>query len=133
MVTKLSIRSALFGPSFRKTKIQTFFSDWYRMFSSLMSSITSYGKKIGHELQKYMMKCTPVPNVIKIKVHYYMYILYICTEYEDNSALSLETDTTELLGKTIDLQLSEVIFRVNNYTNENFFCRHCFFSSRLRY
>lgn len=35
--------------------------------------------------------------------------------------LSLETDTTELLGKTIDLQLSEVIFRVNNYTNENFF------------
>lgn len=49
------------------------------------------------------------------------YILYICTEYEDNSALSPETDTTELQGKTIDLQLSEVIFRVNNYTNENFF------------
>lgn len=79
------------------------------MFSILMSSITSYGKKIGHELQKYIMKCTPVPNVIKIKVHYYMYILYTCTEYEDNSALSLETDATELLGKTIDLQLSEVI------------------------
>lgn len=53
--------------------------------------------------------------------------MYTCTEYEDNSALSLETDATELLGKTIDLQLSEVIFRVNNYTNENFFCRHCFF------
>lgn len=47
------------------------------MFSILMSSNTSYGKKIGHELQKYIIKCTPVPNVIKIKVHYYIYSVYM--------------------------------------------------------
>lgn len=78
MVTKLSIRSALFGPPFRKTKIQTFFSDWYRMFSILMSSITSYGKKIGHELQKYIMKCTLSQMLLKLRfIIIWIYCIYL--------------------------------------------------------
>lgn len=49
------------------------------------------------------MKCIFVLNVIKIKVYYYMYILYICIEYEDNSVLFFEIDVIEFLGKMIDL------------------------------
>lgn len=49
------------------------------------------------------MKCIFVLNVIKIKVYYYMYILYIFIEYEDNSILFFEIDMIEFLGKMIDL------------------------------